>query len=538
MGDIKLLDCTLRDGGYVNDWEFGHDNMINILERLVSAGVDIIEVGFLDERRPFDINRSIMPDMGAVNQIYGGIDRKGSLMVAMIDYGTCGADRLGRCEDSFLDGIRVIFKKKVMREAIAFCREVKELGYLVFAQAVSITSYNDRELLDLVDLVNDLEPCTFSLVDTYGLLHKQQLLHYVDIVDHNLKEGIILGYHAHNNFQLGYANAIELMGTRRERTLVIDGTIYGMGKSAGNACMELLAMYMNVNYNARYDVNQILEALDVTIMNIHRQVFWGYNLLYFVSAANDCHPNYVTHLMEKRTLSIKSINEILSKLEGERKLNFDQAYIESLYLDYQTSEIDDREAIAALRQLFCGREILLIGPGASVARNQEQIRAFIREHRPLVVANNYIPADMQPDYIFLSNSKRYVQLANRLLEAEGVRIIATSNVTKTSGAFDYTLKYSALLDMEGMIKDNSLLMLLRLMDTLQAGRLVLAGFDGYSTENMPNYCIPAMEYQFTPEMARGINRYVGEAIRRMREKLELSFLTESRYVFQEEKWEK
>ena len=70
MKDIKLLDCTLRDGGYVNDWEFGRDNIVNIFERLVSAGVDIIEVGFLDERRPFDPNRSIFPDTESANKIY------------------------------------------------------------------------------------------------------------------------------------------------------------------------------------------------------------------------------------------------------------------------------------------------------------------------------------------------------------------------------------------------------------------------------------------------------------------------------------
>ena len=61
MNNIKLLDCTLRDGGYLNDWEFGHDNLISIFERLVSSGTEIIEIGFIDDRREFDINRSIMP---------------------------------------------------------------------------------------------------------------------------------------------------------------------------------------------------------------------------------------------------------------------------------------------------------------------------------------------------------------------------------------------------------------------------------------------------------------------------------------------
>ena len=120
MGEIKLLDCTLRDGGYVNDWEFGHNNLVSIFERVVSAGVDIIEVGFLDERRPFDMNRSIMPDSSCVEKIYGHLDRKQAMVVGMIDYGTCGIEHIQPCSESYLDGIRVIFKKHIRWQAIDF----------------------------------------------------------------------------------------------------------------------------------------------------------------------------------------------------------------------------------------------------------------------------------------------------------------------------------------------------------------------------------------------------------------------------------
>ena len=84
MKQIKLLDCTLRDGGYVNDWNFGHDNIVNIFERLISAGVDILEIGFLDERRPYDRNRSIMPDTKSADQIYGRLDKGHTMIVGMI----------------------------------------------------------------------------------------------------------------------------------------------------------------------------------------------------------------------------------------------------------------------------------------------------------------------------------------------------------------------------------------------------------------------------------------------------------------------
>ena len=108
---IQLLDCTLRDGGYVNDWKFRSNNLCSIYLRLVESGVDVVEIGFLDERRPFDSDRSIMPDTNSVNKIYGKVRKRPPMTVGMIDYGTCGLSHIQPCSESMLDGIRVIFKK-------------------------------------------------------------------------------------------------------------------------------------------------------------------------------------------------------------------------------------------------------------------------------------------------------------------------------------------------------------------------------------------------------------------------------------------
>ena len=110
MGKRLLLDCTLRDGGYVNDWDFGHDDIIKIYERLCLAGADVIETGFLDERRPYDRNRSILPDTASVRTTFGMAEGRPPMVVGMIDYGTCPVKCIEPCSDSFLDGIRVIFK--------------------------------------------------------------------------------------------------------------------------------------------------------------------------------------------------------------------------------------------------------------------------------------------------------------------------------------------------------------------------------------------------------------------------------------------
>lgn len=529
MEKASLLDCTLRDGGYVNDWNFGHDNLVSIFERVVDSGVEIIEIGFLDERRPFDINRSIMPDTDSVAKIYGKLDRKQAMVVGMIDYGTCGLDRIRPCSECFLDGIRVIFKKHLREPALAFCRSLKELGYKVFAQLVSITSYSDDEMLDLIRLANDVKPYAVSMVDTYGLMHQNNLLHYFELLDSNLDAGISLGYHAHNNFQMGYANCIAMLSRHIERPMVVDGSIYGMGKSAGNAPIELIAMHMNNSMGKHYQISQILEAIDANISQFYHSAAWGYSIFYYIAASNDCHPDYAAYLINKRTLSVKSVNEILGKLEGEKKLLYDRNYIEALYIQYQENEINDKADRDRLAEELKDKNILLLGPGMTMKTQGGAVEEFVEKYAPVIISINYIPEHFKPDYIFLSNSKRYVQLAAKLSQ-EKYCLIATSNVTGTDkDAFDYVLNFSSLIDKDAEVIDNSLIMLLKTLISIGCTKVTLAGFDGYSDKSS-NYFDVNMEYDSVKHMASYLNRYTNQFLKETQMSLEVAFLTDSRYT--------
>ena len=532
MGDIKLLDCTLRDGGYVNDWNFGHDNIVSVFERLVSAGLDIIEVGFLDERRPFDLDKTITPDTKGIDAIYGDLEKGDSIVVGMIDYGTCDISNISKASESYLDGIRVIFKEPIKEKALKYCKEIQDLGYKMFVQLVSITSYTETQMMELIELVNELKPYAVSMVDTYGLLHKSHLMHYFKILDKYLLPEIGLGYHSHNNFQLGYANCIEMLEAKTDRMILIDGTLFGMGKSAGNTPLELLGMHLNDCYGKNYDIGQMLEAIDVNILSEYRKKSWGYTMGYYISAANDCHPSYVEFLRSKHTLSIKSVNEILQMISEERKLNYNESYIEELYLDYQKKDINDEAAYSELEAEIKGKEILLLGPGKSILSSEKEINDFISLKDAKVIATNFRPKNSRADYIFISNSKRYLQLATELSKMPSdIKIMATSNVTKTKGKFDYTLENSSLLDYnkDAIFPDNSFIMLLKIMMRLGVNKVTIAGFDGYSLDKNENYYKECMEYKFDPKKAKKINDYVTKKIKELSESIEVVFLTRSNY---------
>ena len=532
MAEKRLLDCTLRDGGFVNDWAFGHGSIVSLFERLVSARLDAIEVGFLDERRAFDRDRTIMPDTAAVDRIFEGLDKGGALVVGMIDYGTCGLDKLAPCAESWLDGIRVIFKKKDADGALAFCKGVMDKGYRLFVQPVSVTSYSDEEMTALVEKVNALRPFSMSIVDTYGLLHKNNLLHYFRLVDEHLANGIGIGYHSHNNFQLAYANSIELLECDLKRPLTVDSSLYGMGKGAGNAATELLSMYMNDHCGSSYDINQILEAIDVNVLPVYRRMAWGYSFEYYLAASNDCHPHYVKHLSDKRTLSAKSINELLARIAPDKRLSYDKAHMEALYLDYQRNEVADEADLESLGRELEGRPVLLVGPGRGTIGHEAELRAYVMQQRPVVVAINHIPEVVEADMVFVSNAKRYVQLADALHRGQGkgrLRLIATSNVTCTRGCFDHLLNYSSLLLTKGAFPDNSLIMFLKVLLRLGVDRVALAGFDGYGAGRAPNYAYAEMEYPFTDELAAQVNRDVSEFLAEAAPSVRIEFLTESLY---------
>ncbi len=530
MGDRQLLDCTLRDGGYVNDWRFGSEPMMEIFQRLVTAGVEYIEIGFLDEREKFDPNRSIQPDTGCYDRLYIDMNKGSSMVLAMVDYGRCGIGHLSPASESFIDGIRVIFKEHLKDEALAFCSEVKALGYKVFAQMVSVTTYTDEALQEYAEKVNAVMPYATSMVDTYGLLDAGQLLHIYSILDRYLQPEIKVGYHAHNNFQLGFANACAFLECDTRRDILADGTLYGMGKSAGNAPLELLLMHMNEKQGKRYEANQALEAIDNVILPIYREHYWGYNLFFYIAAATKCHPNYVKYFMNKRTLSVKRIMELLGELEPARRLLYDARYAEQKYIEYQSVACDDAGTMAVLREKIAGRRLLLLGPGRNMERQLGRVQAFIARERPLVITVNFVPEEIRVDAIFLTKSKRYTQMMD--IKRRGLnkkaKIIATSNVTRTAGGFPYVVSYEKLIDKDTEVSDNSLVMFLRLLVELGAKEVSLAGFDGYSKTD-DNYFDQAFEYSFSKEKADYFNRYVKEYLSKVANKISASFVTDSYY---------
>ena len=528
MKEIKLLDCTLRDGGYVNDWEFGHSMITGTYKRLDAAGVDYIEIGFLDDRRTFDINRTIQPNTDCFNKVFAGVNKKHAVPVAMIDYGTCDISNVSDCDSSFIDGIRVIFKKEKIEEALPFCKAIKKKGYKLFIQAISITAYSDIEILEYVQKINEIKPYAFSIVDTYGLLDNRKLTNYFNLMNNNLDSDIKIGYHAHNNFQLAFSNSIKFLALETKRTIVVDATVYGMGKSAGNCAIELISMHMNERYGTHYDINQFLEILDTDLMNVYQEHYWGYRYNYFISAMQNCHPNYVQFLLDKKTLSVTSINEILSSIPDDIKLLYSKEYIENAYLDYQSHNIDDANTIKDLTAILGDNEVLLLGPGNTLLSCEQKIKSFIERDSPTIISVNFEPGMYDCDYVFVSNSKRYSKLVDATSKKSNAKLITTSNITLFDQQADYVLNYNALITENRRHNDNAVLLALAALIKFGVAKAYLAGFDGFRSDMTDYY---NLKYSFAGNTEYKVmsNETTMAGLKDLSKKIEIHFITESLY---------
>ena len=331
MGTIQMLDCTLRDGGYCNDCRFGLGNQRRITAGLARAGVEIIECGFLMDRVLYhpDVTRFTSPEqIGTILPGAGG--EAGPQYVALADFGRYDFDRLPPRSETPIQGIRVAFHKKDWPRALEACRIVRDKGYRVFVQPMVTAGYTDREFLDLLAGVNLLEPYAFYLVDSFGTLQRPGLLRLFALADHNLAPGIRIGFHPHNNLQLAFSNAQALAELHSSRDLIVDCSVYGMGRGAGNLNTELFARYLNEQQGGRYRLAPLLDILDGVVLDFYRQNPWGYTAAYYLTASHQAHPDYGSYLERQESLSAREMDGILAGLDPARKLAFDAASIEAL----------------------------------------------------------------------------------------------------------------------------------------------------------------------------------------------------------------
>ncbi|XOI99623.1 aldolase catalytic domain-containing protein [Paenibacillus polymyxa] len=530
MNNIKILDCTLRDGGYINNWNFESSNIKTIINNLTKSGMDYIECGFLEDFETYDINCSLFNSVDQIEQFIPE-NRGNTEFVAMTRFGELDINNLKIYDGRSISGIRITFHLEEMLDALEFCEQVKRKGYKVFVQPVGTTSYSDEELLSLIHMVNELNPYSFYIVDTLGTMTKNDVHRMYYLIDHNLNPEIKIGFHSHNNLQLSFSNSQELVSLHAKRTIFIDSSVYGMGRGAGNLNTELIAEYINSNLGEVYDISYLLEIIDECISSIRNQYSWGYSVPYYLAAIHNCHPNYATFLINKKTLQVNLIAKILTSIPIENRELYDNKLVEQLYLDFQAHWINDNEDIEKLKKIIKDKKILVLAPGKSVVEYKDKIDGFIEAEKPVIISVQFLPNGIDSDFVFFSNRKRIGTLENELSDPnKQYKVIVTSNIGLKEFKNQFRINYSSLLNSFDRVKDNSTLMLLNLLDQINLKEVTFAGFDGYHKGSSGNYISGSMETYLDEEILLNINEEIRQFLNIFSEKVKVRSITPTLYI--------
>lgn len=523
MNKIKVLDCTLRDGGYVNNWNFGANSSLKIIRNLVASNIDYIEIGFL-QNCEYDKNKTLFNDISQIEYILRDVESKQSKFVAMIVFGKFDLNKiLPKTEHSKIKSIRVTFKKDQISEVFQYLEKIKSCGYELFCNPTNIETYTDIELLQLIDKINLLNPYGFSIVDTNGILKEQDIQRIFYLINHNLKNNIKLCFHSHNNLQLSFSNAQCLIKNSKNRELIIDSTVFGMGRGAGNLCTELLTQYLNDNYKFHYDLIPILKIIDEQINPIYTQTPWGYSVPYYLAATNHCHPNYAKYLIEKATVPVEMINMLLQSIPNEKKSIYSPDLVKQLYLDKFSSPIDDKRVLKQLSDLFKNKNILILAPGTTLDSEKQKINNFISKKNPYIISLNFTPKCYQSNLIFVTNKKRFDNLINI-----NTKLLITSNIENYPKSA-MLLNYSSYLNNSKMF-DNVALMLLKLLIIVGVKEVNIAGLDGFSNLQSENYIDKKLINNAKLDDIDERNKVMSEELLNFSKYINLCFITKTKYM--------
>ena len=336
---IHILDCTLRDGGYVNQWRFGREGISGIVRSLERAGIDLIECGFLRDE-PWSPDRSVYRTPGDFARAIGE-KTPGHMYVALAEMANYyPPELLGRRDENGPDAIRYSFWMRLLDDAVDYAGRIVDRGYRLCVQPTRVEQYSDDQFANMIRRFNPMKPYALYIVDTFGLLRKKDLIRYARIADETLDADARLGYHAHNNMQQAFANAVAFAELDLRHDKMLDASIFGMGRGAGNLNTELLADYLNDSHGAGYDIPPLIQAYDRWLAPIRRESPWGYSIPYFMAASMALNPNYPWYYENQTDLGAARIVEIMAEIQGDDKFLYspDKArkYMES-YLDEEAT---------------------------------------------------------------------------------------------------------------------------------------------------------------------------------------------------------
>jgi 4-hydroxy 2-oxovalerate aldolase len=520
MSNILLLDCTLRDGGYTNDWNFMIDNIHFIIDKLQQSEVDLIEIGYFNPNLIANKDSTLYVNHEQINSIIRFYNRKN--FAIMINHGEASPIEVFKNIPRDII-IRYAFHKSEMNDALLFVTELVEMNYKVYLQPMVTKNYSESEIIALIEKVNIIKPSAFYIVDSFGSIGLSDLNNIIAIVDNYLNNEIKLGLHTHDNRELSLLNSmkfVELLTNKRDY-LIIDCSVNGMGRGAGNLKTETIIPLLNEEYSNNYKIVPVLEIIDVYINEIFERPNWGKSLTMQLTGEMNIHPNYGKYLEDIGLLTYEELLDILRSIPLNDKSKYNERLIRDLYLE----KFNFRNDLLLNKQLDLSKKpVLLVAPGTSSIDfiNSHNIKNLKNKYTVILI--NHVE-DLIADYTFFSKHKRLSQYE----PLDFRKVILTDNLINQNGAL--VIPKRILINKTSGVEDNAGLMAIKMLILFRAAEINLVGFDGYAPFNASNknYKLGVREVMLSNSRIHELNAGLREVIKAYSTIVSIKFLTNSIY---------
>ncbi|HAH05426.1 MAG TPA: hypothetical protein DCM05_02695 [Elusimicrobia bacterium] len=500
MNRVRLLDCTIRDGGYLNDWRFDERMVRDVYRASSKAGVDVVELGFRGTERCFDPAQfgpwRFTPESLLREAVRGG----GARVALMADFGKIEADDFCDRKDSVVDMVRVAAHRDAIPGALALLEKIKKKGYTAVLNVMGFTSMSEAERAELRNLARGSAVDILYVADSYGSMFPDQIR---GIFEPLLEIGgpLEIGFHPHNNLQMAFANTLEAL---RVGVHYLDATQFGMGRGAGNLPLETLLAYLQQSRKDKYNVIPVLNCIDRHLIALNRQLGWGHQLPYMLSGIFQCHPYYAQDLVELHEYAIEDVWKALERVRLASPVGYDRKLLSEIVGSGLLGPLPTTEAAGdawaqeaaaqeppAYAGRHEGRDFLVLAGGPSLIEYKDQVQEFIRRRDPILLGANNLGGHFVPHYHAFINKKRFMSYAAQAHRDSKLLVgqyLDDDMVREYSGREVERLRYADRLSSDfrivnGVIGTNGRtigVLLCAVAIVMGAKRVFVAGMDGYA----------------------------------------------------------
>ena len=333
---VRITDCTIRDGGYLLNKNSDPEFIKGVMKGLAEAGIDFVETGFLQTNvtgeslvygNSIDVRRYLPDDRGTTQ------------FLGFCDNSRYSADNLDPYDGKSFKWLRISFAKHEIDSSIDFCRRAQDMGYIVQFNPMDAISYTDSEREALIEKVNIVKPGSMSIVDTFGAMYLEDLAHIFKQMDGLLDKEIAIGLHSHDNLGLSTALAETMIMLSKDtnRDVIVDGSLFGMGRGAGNASTELLASYLNTHHGANYNIQILMDTIQKYIEPLCDHIHWGYDLPMFVCGTEHSHVDNVYYLQKNTDCSASGMYDVIGSMPVPQRTRYGTGYSKTDFTNLQAA---------------------------------------------------------------------------------------------------------------------------------------------------------------------------------------------------------